>query len=799
MSRILSRLNINLPLVAITAIAAFYRLYRLDQFPPGFQFDQAYYVFDVLRLLQGQFYVFFATPGGSEPLYLYLAMPGVALFGDVAVGLKLTSAVVGILTIPLVYGFTRTLFSASTDKGEARGVALLAALFAALSVWHIFFSRYGERVTLLVFFEVLVFWFLWRALAPLSHKTGEGTVRAEGGRGLRAFALVGLFTGLALDTYVGSRVLPVALVVLTAYAMWRDRTRARQYARGLVLAFAVAALVFLPLVVNFIFHPDQFLSHSADVSIFVPHDGVAPNIGAALTSNALKLLGMFFIAGDNGMIRNIPGRPIFDPLVGALFVVGLVTMALALFSRRAQESERRRAVFLATWILVTLAISLFTDDAPNFVRTLPAMPAVMIIPAWGAVGLWRWLHKPQLRRAVAMAVVGIVAVSGILAFRDYFVTFATDPGTYYAFNADKVETADWVKQNAQTSWVFAAPLLAQNSTISLLTRNSPLKSFESRDTIVLPGAAAGRDALYAFPLEQEKKAETWASRLGALASREDLVGSNGSRMLLIYRVRAQDLPDARDPLSALARGGDFLHPQTSTRAAFGEGLELLGYTLSPEGPGGRNLTVTLFLHATQVTRADYTFSVKVRDEQERVWGQEDKWAGDNSYATTAWSVGDVVVEKFYPGLSACAPAGNYRVSVEAYEPNTMQGLGAPIALGQFSAGGSQGNRYEDLEPEEKLDAKIDQGLQLLGYTLTPREVHPGDSFALSLFWRGIGSGATRQIEIRARDTLLGQQSVTIPGEGRGLCTLFDLRAGSDLGEQPIFVNGVKISSVNVTR
>ncbi len=53
-------------LAAITLLAAFYRFYRLDQLPPGFHFDQAFYVFDALRLLQGPFSIFLLRPVGAS-------------------------------------------------------------------------------------------------------------------------------------------------------------------------------------------------------------------------------------------------------------------------------------------------------------------------------------------------------------------------------------------------------------------------------------------------------------------------------------------------------------------------------------------------------------------------------------------------------------------------------------------------------------------------------------------------------------------------------------------------------------
>lgn len=817
MSRLLSRENLLLG--AILALAAFFRFYRLDQLPPGFQFDQAFYVFDVLRLLQGQFAIFFAAPGGSEPLYLYLAMVGVALSGVSALGLKLTSATIGVLTIPLIYGFARSLFSPSPSQvadprseaegrdGRGEGIALLAALFAAISFWHIFFTRYGERVTLLALLTLPLFWFLWRALDKLQW---------------RDFAFTGVFTALALYTYPGSRVLPIALVILTAYAAWSDRSRAVLYLKGLALALGITALVFLPLGIYFSLHPDQFISHAAQVSIFVPHGNVQANVGAALLKNAVRVLGMFFIAGDGGALRNLPGRPIFDPLVGALFLAGVIALGTALFSPGAAPMNRKRAVFLLAWLAVTLAISLFTDDAPNFVRTLPALPAVMILPAWGASAIWERLRTFSLplrrgrvaaRHAAVVVFTAIAAASTWFTYRDYFIVLANDPGTYYVFDVDKVETSTWINQNAPLHHLFLAPLWYQNGTLSLLTRNAPLKSFESRDTIVLPSGAAGKDALFAFPFEQEKKIQTMATRLGALGAREELTGSNGGKLLLIYRVPARNLPDAQNPMNALARGGPFLQPQKIDRATWADQIELLGYSVDPEGPGGRNLVVTLFLHSLRPMTEDFTFSLKVRDEKERVWGQEDKWLGDSSYDTAQWGVGDVVIEKFYPGLEACAPAGDYRITVEAYNPKTMRVLAltdrdeTAVALGATYADVAQSNRLEDLQPDQKIDADVAPQLRLMGFTLTPNQVRAGGAFSLTLFWRGQGDGAIqRGASLRLRDAsrrdfALAEKTIALPVDGRGVCTLFDLRAPADLapGAASILVNEVKITSLNIVR
>ena len=391
---------------AITVVAAFLRFYRLDQIPPGFQFDQAFYVFDSLRLLQGQFSVFFTAPGESEPLYPYLAMVGVAVFGpNTPLGLKITSAVLGLVTIPVIYIFAREMFRSAR-------IGLLAGAFAAISTWHIFYSRDGERLTLLVLLATLTFLYLWRMLDK---------------RRRRDCILTGLFLGLSLYTYPASRILPIAVTIIVAFAAWQDRVRIRNYLRCFAFVLAVTALVCMPLGVHYILHPDTFISHTAQVSIFASQTDLV----YALSDNAVRLFNMFVIQGDGGMIRNVPGRPIFDPVSGALFVLGVFFFFSALILPRAGPANRLRALVVGTWIGLALALSLFSDDAPNFGRILVAFPAVMIIPAWGAGAAWEAIRNPTVRRVGGVALAAMLVGSGVLAYHDYFITFGSSPGALH--------------------------------------------------------------------------------------------------------------------------------------------------------------------------------------------------------------------------------------------------------------------------------------------------------------------------------------------------------------------------------
>lgn len=63
-----------LVVIAITLLAAFFRLYEIDVLPPGETYDPAWYGLDALAILRGKTPIFFETNlfGGREPLFSYI-------------------------------------------------------------------------------------------------------------------------------------------------------------------------------------------------------------------------------------------------------------------------------------------------------------------------------------------------------------------------------------------------------------------------------------------------------------------------------------------------------------------------------------------------------------------------------------------------------------------------------------------------------------------------------------------------------------------------------------------------------
>jgi hypothetical protein len=348
-------------------------------------------------------------------------------------------------------------------------------------------------------------------------------------------------------------------------------------------------------------------------------------------------------------------------------VLGIVLLGAALLSPRTDRTGRTRAFVLLVWSLTGMAATVLSGEAPSFIRVLPALPAFMILPAWAAAAIWKKFDGTL--RYLATAIVALIIVSSLVStYTDYFTKFAAHPYVKYGFDVDNEQIATWIRENSRRGQIYLAPVLYQQGTIAFLTRTTNLKSFDSRDTLVLPPPVEGQDAIYAFPREQAQRAETTANRVPG-GTRQDLVPVDGTPVLLTYQMPSKAMPRGNDALHALNLSTE---PGRVVESAHSweNGIRLWGGRIIAAGLGRRQLQVILYVEAGQPVSEDLTFSIKVMDEGGRTWGQQDKMPGSNSYPTRWWSAGELIIERFYPEFEECAPPGEYRLTVELYNLET---------------------------------------------------------------------------------------------------------------------------------
>ena len=138
------------------------RVVALADVPPGWRDDELIETLVISRnILGGDLRFYYPDASGHEALYHALNALFLAWFGPGALGIRLLSAFLGTLAVPLTYALGRRLF------GPA--VGLTAAALLAVSFWGLMYSRVGIRHVMTPTLALAAFYFFWQSLGPVSY------------------------------------------------------------------------------------------------------------------------------------------------------------------------------------------------------------------------------------------------------------------------------------------------------------------------------------------------------------------------------------------------------------------------------------------------------------------------------------------------------------------------------------------------------------------------------------------------------------------------------------------------------
>ncbi len=656
----------HLILVGVVGLAAFFRLYRLNEIPPGLHHDEAFECLEAVGLLEGKGYpIFFEGNFGVEPLFIYAMAGFFWLWGLTPLAGRLIAALVGTVTVAALYLCVTEWLAEEREERclalwKCQAPGLLAALVLASLYWHVTFSREGIEPILVPLISTLSFYCLWRAF-----RTGQTL----------AFVASGCLLGLGPYAYPAGRLLPFIPLAFLVYRALSERGFLRRHGRGLIWLWGVALLVFAPLGYYFLTHPQVMTLRSSQVAVMAAGQG-SPTPLKALAVNALRMLTMFSLRGDVDPRNNLPGRPVLDLFTSVFFVVGLVVSL--------RRIKKPAYTFLLLWLGAMLVPTVLSEYAPHFRRALGATPPLAILIAIGLVaflkaGHWLRCLAPWSKMAglvPPLIVGGGLVFSALTTYHDYFTVWGSSPDLYHAFDEDLVDIAHYIRGLPPDETVYLSPVRSNHPTIVFtLGGERSSKSFDGRRCLAL-SARPERGTSYIILVDEDDRS------LGML-----------SRYLPDGEVVRRFL-DRRGKLRAVvyhAPGGArrLLTPQHPLPAELGGVVKLLGYDL--EVGRGKVLQVTLYWQAQGEMEKDYTVFVHLLGDYNPntaspLWGQQDGQPGEGSYPTTAWEAGEVIVDTHRIPIQGGTPPGEYSLETGLYYLPTMQRL--PILGGAGEGGDS---------------------------------------------------------------------------------------------------------------
>jgi 4-amino-4-deoxy-L-arabinose transferase-like glycosyltransferase len=430
-------------ILALLLLGAALRLGAMGQVPPGLYYDEAQNGLDALRVLQGEWPLYFAANNGREPGFIYLIAAAVGILGRTPLAVRLPSFFIGTLTLAATYDLARTLFSGpGQSRAAARRMGRWALATLAVTFWHVHLSRVGFRAVLLPLFTAL---YLGQAVRALRSTRAHHYIAA------------GVLYGASWYTYMAARFTPVAVAALVIYGFydhWRRHRAAPlrgghtgpEWGRGAALAAAAAFLVLLPLGIYTLAHPEIVLSRSGQVSILSEtiHQG---RFWHTLAQHTLRTAGMFTLRGDRIWRHNLAWRPVWDPALGLAFTIGLGVCLAGILDSRPE------LLLIVVWTAVMALPTLLAEDAPHFLRAAGVLPTAALIPAVGLAWLSGALHRITGRRRWANGIPWLLLGLGLLSTTyDYFIRYPAAPSTYTWFEGGAVELAGRLNALRGAGW-----------------------------------------------------------------------------------------------------------------------------------------------------------------------------------------------------------------------------------------------------------------------------------------------------------------------------------------------------------
>lgn len=398
------------------------RLTGLGDNPMGLYQDEAYsaynswavmnYGIDSFGYTRPVYYI--AWGSGMNVLYSWLTMPFFALFGVSVVTIRLPQAILGCVSILVIYGLGREMF-------QSKHLGVFFAFLLAINPWHIQQSRLGLESCLAVPLLLTAMYYFCRYL--------------NGRKG--SFWGAAFFWGLALYSYALTW-LVIPLILLASLVFLHKRIRFdRNFFPGILLLFLMALPLLLFLAVNFGLIPEIRTKLFSVPRLPELRTGEMTLHTWVLKQRIVSLVTMLFRQYDDRWW-------ISNATVGSYYYVSTPFILLGLayhirifFQWIFRKKELPVHFLLALWFgaafLVGCSVDLVYFHKVNYIH----IPIIL----YGGIGIWQLGEVIRKKKQVCIAAVCLYTA----CFGYYIYTQATYPVDYSTYGNPWVSHMSWYR------------------------------------------------------------------------------------------------------------------------------------------------------------------------------------------------------------------------------------------------------------------------------------------------------------------------------------------------------------------
>ncbi len=446
---------------SIIILAIVLRVYKLGKIPNGLEWDEVALGYDAYSILHtgrdyfGNFLplTFRSLDDYKPPLYVYADVIPVFLLGLTEFSTRLPTALFGIVGVILTYYLVLELLREVPRHVRVK-IALLAALFLAVSPWHLQFSRAAFETNLSVTVTIAAVLFFYRGIF---HNPKE-------------FLLSALFFGIALFSYHSTRVV-TPLLLLSLFIILHKSLPSKRYLVGFFLIYSVFVYLFIPILrspeaqirfrVTNALNLDEAQTMAAEQ--IKQDEGLNSLIGGKIFHN--RRLSLFNYSTVQKLVENhlkhfspeflfVKGDvPLHHaPGFGMMYFFDAVFLPLGILFFLLRLRSRYSAILLL-WLLYGPLPASVTFQVPHAVRAEIILPSLQIFSAVGLFFLYDFIRKESRLYALGACVfISVLFMYGAGAYlHQYYIHTDIELSKYWLYGRkEAVEYTEKVKSQYDT-------------------------------------------------------------------------------------------------------------------------------------------------------------------------------------------------------------------------------------------------------------------------------------------------------------------------------------------------------------
>jgi 4-amino-4-deoxy-L-arabinose transferase-like glycosyltransferase len=404
----------------IFVIGIILRFYQLGNVPGSLDWDEVsfgYNAYSVLHTGKDEYgishpLIFRAFGEYKQPVYAYLSVISIGLFGLNAFAVRFPSAFFGSLSIIFVYLMTYELFK---KYKFVKRISLLSMAFYAISPWSIQFSRIGFEANVALALTIIAVWLFLKGLSLKNQWYFYGSI---------------ILLCLTELTYISLKLIaPLLFLALVVYG----RSFLKKQKIILVVVFLLfmlgSALGYLNLNslargqdVLFTNQQTELLSSSIIQlqAAKEQHNIIGIVIYNRRVIYAEKYMENYlahynpvwlFSIGDTVDRHHAPG-------VGDLYLVSFPFILLGIYFLVSEAFAVSWIIFF--WFLVAPLASSLTSDAPSALRSLIFLPTWQIFEAAGVIFLFQKFKRKTVKIIAIILILSLYTVNVCYYIHQYY-------------------------------------------------------------------------------------------------------------------------------------------------------------------------------------------------------------------------------------------------------------------------------------------------------------------------------------------------------------------------------------------